>query len=175
MKRINFDAFDRVVVSVQSGAKRTKLHTFISPPVARFPESSTWALATPLSHKQSVVFDNEARRLERLAEAHPELAALADGMRPTLRREAGGLVYGEQLADKRIDLGEGVTPQGRTLAVVLQALRGGGRREVDLRDLKVVFSQLGGRITALDSLDDEQRRHAAPALYAEILRRCTTL
>jgi len=74
-----------------------------------------------------------------------------------------------------VDLGEGVTPLGFTLAVVLEALHRDGRRGVDLGDLKVVLSQLGSRITALDTLSDEQRRHAQPALYSEILKRCTKI
>lgn len=61
------------------------------------------------------------------------------------------------------------------LIVVLDALVAAGRHQVDLGDMKVVVSQLGSRIAALDSLPDEKRRLAEAALYTEILGRCTTI
>lgn len=76
---------------------------------------------------------------------------------------------------ERVDLGEGVTPEGSTLVVILDALRSAGRNAVDRDDVKLVLSQLGSRVAQLGTLTEEQRRHAEPALHAEILRRCTTV
>ena len=51
----------------------------------------------------------------------------------------------------------------------------GARHFVDLSDVKAIVSQLGSRIGALATLTDHQRRIAEPALFGEILRRCTTM
>jgi len=175
VKRIDLDAFDRVVVSVQSDGRRTRLHTFISPPAGQYPGYNRWALATPLSRKQAEKYDADLAELHSRAEQIPALMPLAEGARPQVRRKAGDLHYGETLGDKRVSLGYGVSAQGWTLGVIFEALRSAGRSEVDLRDIKTVLSQLGKSITRFNELPVEQWRHAEPALYAEIVRRCTTV
>jgi len=169
------DDDDTITVSVASRHGRTKLHTFIRLPnnIHRDGFSAGWGRATPRSHRQRAQFDREQRQLTALATHHPEhdwLEMAAADFRPAPRRtnQPDGV-----LGRQREDLGEGVNPVGFTLAVVLEALHSDGRRGVDLGDLKVVFSQLGSRITALDTLSDEQRQHAESALYSEIVRRCT--
>jgi hypothetical protein len=165
---------DNITVSVASRHGRTKLHTFIrlpDPPRDKF--MAGWGRATPRSHRQRAQFDRERRELNALAAQHPEhdwLAPAAAAFRPAPRQKNQP---NEVLGQQRVDLGEGVNPVGFTLAVVLEALHSDGRRGVDLGDLKVVLSQLGSHITGLDTLSDEQRRHAQPALYSEILKRCT--
>jgi len=169
------DDDDTITVSVASRHGRTKLHTFIRLPddIPRDGFSAGWGRATPRSHRQRIKFEQEHRQLNALAGHHPEhdwLTLAAADFRPTPRRTKQP---DEVLGRQRVDLGEGVNPVGFTLAVVLDALHSDGRREVDLGDVKVVLSQLGSRITALDTLTDEQRQHAENALYSEIVRRCT--
>jgi hypothetical protein len=72
-----------------------------------------------------------------------------------------------------VHLADGVDPSASALAVILNAVRSGRRREVDLHDVKVVLSQLGSRITRLEQLPADTRGHAEQALYTEILDRCT--
>lgn len=154
-----------ITVSVVSRHGRTKLHTFL-----RTTDAGEWALVTPRSHRQRAQFDRDQRALRATAARHPDAAVLAAGFRPAPRQKTHPDAV---LGSARVDLGEGVNPVGFTLAVVLEALHRDGRRGVDLGDLKVVLSQLGSRITALDTLSHELRRHAQPALYSEILKRCT--
>ncbi len=166
-----------ITVSVASRHGRTQLHTFIRLPdhIPRDGFNAGWGQATPRSHRQRAQFDRDQRRLNALAAHHPEhdwLAPAAADFRPAPRQKTHPDAV---LGSPRVDLGEGVNPVGFTLAVVLEALHRDGRRQLDLGDLKVVLSQLGSRITALDTLADEQRRHAEPALYSEIVRRCTTV
>lgn len=167
-----------VTVSVGSRHGRTKLHTFASAPGDR----RRWYVATPASQSQygapsrlllpRDLPDRDARReLRRQARAEgtqwqpPPPIAVTNNL---------GLGYGEYLSDRPVNLGEGVAPHGDTLAVVFDALRSDGRSEVDLADLKVVLSQLGSRITHLDTLTDDDQRHAAEVLvYAQVVARCT--
>jgi len=74
-----------------------------------------------------------------------------------------------------VHLAAGVDIQSGSLAVILDALRVADRHEVDLRDIKVVVSQLGSHINEFCEARPSARRHTQAALYAEILRRCTTL
>lgn len=165
------DEYYRVRISAHTRHGRTALHTFASP--LRIDGKTTeapsiWFVDDPPSHRQMPEF-SRAR--------HPASNRQSDPQNlygPPLRRPAGeAQVRYEVLETGRINLGGGCDPTGLTLAVVLNALRSGGRIEVDLADLKVVFSQLGSRITKLDGLPETQRRHAEAALYTEILRRCT--
>jgi hypothetical protein len=169
---IPLDDQDTITVSVASRHGRTKLHTFIRLPDqgARDESSAGWVRATPRSHRQRAKFDRDQRALREAAAHHPGAAVLAAGFQLAPRQKTHPDAV---LGSSRVDLGEGVTPLGFTLAVVLEALHSDGRRGVDLGDLKVVLSQLGSRITALDTLSEELRRHAQPALYSEILKRCT--
>ena len=60
-------------------------------------------------------------------------------------------------------------------SVIFDALRAAGQLTVDRDDLKGVVSDLGKRIRQLPTLTAEQRRLAEPALYGQIVERCTTL
>lgn len=61
------------------------------------------------------------------------------------------------------------------LVFILDACASVARHQIDIADIKMIVSQLGSRISQIETLDGEQRRLAEPALYAEILRRCTTI
>ena len=163
-----------ITVSVASRHGRTQLQPFIRLPdhIPRDGFNAGWGQVNPRSHRQRAQFDRDQRALRAAAARHSDAAVLAAGFRPAPRQKTHPDAV---LGSPRVDLGEGVNPVGFTLAVVLEALHRDGRRQLDLGDLKVVLSQLGSRITALDTLADEQRRHAEPALYSEIVRRCTTV
>ncbi len=83
----------------------------------------------------------------------------------------------EPLGDGTVHLAEGFEPRASHLTVILDALRSGDRHDVDLADIRLVVTDnsLGRRISSLSTLTAEQRRLAQPALYAEILRRCTII
>jgi|SRR6185312_1629476 len=74
-----------------------------------------------------------------------------------------------------IDLAKGVDVSRGTLEVVFDALVSAERHRIDVADLKRVVSQLGSRIRQLNNLSGEQRRLAEPALYTEILARCSSM
>lgn len=76
---------------------------------------------------------------------------------------------------EKVVLADDFTVSSSALTVILDALALNGRHRVDLGDIKRVVSQLGPRLTALETLPDDKRRLAAPALYAQILSRCTTV
>lgn len=73
-------------------------------------------------------------------------------------------------------LAPGVDVSGPTLAFIFEALASGGRHEVDLKDLNRIVSQLGSLIARTAALaEGGARQQAEAALFAEILRRCTTV
>lgn len=74
-----------------------------------------------------------------------------------------------------LDLAPRCTPTGRTLAFILDALRSDGRQEVKMSDVKTVVAKDGPRITKLESLSADARRHAESVLYSQILKRCSML
>ena len=61
------------------------------------------------------------------------------------------------------------------LVVILDALLSDSRHAADIADIRRVRSQLGSRIVQLDALPSDKRQHAEPALYHEVLRRCTNI
>lgn len=171
------DSFDRIAVSVPSRHGRTRLHTFARAFTTR-PDISPepfWVLATPMSRKQKVQWEAERAAALAATTGIKGMREVIEQARPKPRRDAGSLIYGDVIGSDRIPLGEGLEPYGRNLAVVLDALHSAGRREVDLRDLKVVFSQLGSRIVQFTNLPNDQQESAAPALHSEIVRRCTRI
>ena len=91
---------------------------------------------------------------------------------PHWARETKNLPLFEPLGET-VHLADGVDVAASALTVILEARVSQGRHQVDLADIKVVVSQLGSRLAALDTLTAEQRQLAEPALYAEIVRRCT--
>lgn len=166
-----------IVLSVNTSHGRRKLHTFLTEfDINTGDHVSPWTLATPASRKQVRAesrLDGRARQMEGNADVGATLAYVraVTGRKP--RRQTGiGLWDG---LTGSIRLARGVDVPGSALAIVLDALHSDERRELDLDDVKVIVSQLGSRLTQLDSLDDSQRRHATPTLYSEILRRCTSL
>ena len=84
-------------------------------------------------------------------------------------------MYEELPEDGTFNLADGVDIPTSTLKAVLDALRSGERHKADLADIKRVISQLGSRIGKLEGLSDEDRQHAASAVYTQILKCCTTL
>ncbi|MGF2945830.1 hypothetical protein [Mycobacterium sp. Lab-001] len=146
---------------------RRKLHSF----APAFPEvdgPGKWRPETPLTLKQ---FD-EAHRVAGGTKTSPIL-----DLTPLHAQREGalGLSTDEPLSKKSVHLAAGVDLSGTTLAVILEALESAEQFTVDIDDIKGVVSQLGHRIACFTSLDDDGRRHAERALYAEIVRRCTTL
>ncbi|WP_137147547.1 hypothetical protein [Mycolicibacterium sp. CR10] len=81
----------------------------------------------------------------------------------------------EPLPPDTIDIAAGVRLKTTNLRVVLDALASDGRHSIELEDMKVILSQLGSRMTHLNTLPPEKRQHAEPALYAAILARCTSI
>lgn len=155
-----------VTVTAQTRRGRTNLHTF---GIQSEAEHLGWFVETPASRKQ-------------LKERTMPGLVLPTSWPPSPRREIGARYYGPigtghygPTDDGPIHLASGVDVPRRTLTVILDALRSGEKHEVDVRYINFVVSQLGSRIAQLDTLDSEQRRHAEGALYAEILRRCTSL
>jgi hypothetical protein len=147
-----------ITISTVTHRGRTKLHTFGKLVEA---EHLQWFPETHASRKQM-----KQRRIPG--------SVLPSPWPPPPRRHLGTDLY-DQLGDGTIHLADGVDFPAATLTVVLDALRSGGRHEVDLGDIKTVLSQLGSRIAQLGNLGDEERRRAEPALYVEILRRCAKL
>jgi hypothetical protein len=163
----NPGGFDHyVTVTANTNRGRTNLHTFGS----WDDTPGEWFLMDRPSERQTGELSRALHPSRRAVDAEEPLAR----DRP-LRVPAGDTRFGDMLAEgARVDLAPGVSPHGSTLAVVLEALRQDQRTRVDVADVKVVLSQLGSHITKLDSLTDEQTRHAAEAaLYAEIRNRCT--
>jgi hypothetical protein len=74
-----------------------------------------------------------------------------------------------------VDLANGVNLKAAALRIILDALVSAGHHQISLEDLKVVLSQLGSRITQIDTLPIDARRLAEPALYNTILARCTSV
>ena len=97
------------------------------------------------------------RETEKPIRAHGELVTFTEPLRET------------------VSLARGVDMPSSVLVVILEALVSDARHSVDLADIKVVVSQLGSRLGTLDTLSAEQRRRAEPALFAEVLSRCTTI
>lgn len=73
----------------------------------------------------------------------------------------------------KVSLASNVEIPAGVLTIILDALVSQARHKFDLSDVKTIVPQLGSRIVQLSSLDAEQRRLAEPALYTEILARCT--
>lgn len=74
-----------------------------------------------------------------------------------------------------VPLARGVDIPAAGLSVILDALVSQEQHRIDLADIKRIVSQLGSRIARLDTLPVAQRRLAEPALYAEILARCSSM
>jgi hypothetical protein len=145
-----------VTVSASTRRGRCELHTFMR-------DGDGWSFVTPPSSRQGGEF------LRRWLLARTRQAPV-----PAAPRPLGDLEWGQGIAGQHLDLGDGLSAQGSTLALVFDALADAGREEIDRDDLKVVLSQLGRAITGLGSLGDPQQRHAATAaLYVEVVRRCT--
>lgn len=78
-----------------------------------------------------------------------------------------------------IHLAEGVDVPQSSLNMIFDAIASTAKAigviPVDIADLKLIVSQLGSRLSALDSLTSDQRRLAEPVLYSEILKRCSNI
>ena len=74
-----------------------------------------------------------------------------------------------------VPLAQGVDVPARTLVVILEALVSKARHRIDLADVNRIVSQLSPHIARLHTLSEEQRRLAEPALYTQILARCSTM
>lgn len=182
----DYRSYEHVVVTTRGRHGTEKLHAFVR---LSGPEASpVWKLLTPPSRKQRTRYDQLRRQLidttdptTRVGDGTwtdddaDDLIARQKRIHRALLPSSGEVDAYDSLGAARLDLGAGVTPQGSTLAVILDALHAAGRTTLDRDDLKVVLSQLGSRITHLHTLPDEQRRHAQPALYSQIVARCTTV
>jgi hypothetical protein len=168
-----------VTITASTRHGRTKLHTFAFDESSRqwFSEAMPTRKqreergrfvhehpAPPVNHPEPDKYDKSIdRQISRLMARRPEL----------------GVPYGVSLqapeTEPTIHLARGVDIAADTLSVILDALHSDGRHEVDIRDIKMVVSQVGSDIARLDSVPSELRQHAEKALYTEILRRCTNL
>jgi hypothetical protein len=123
-----------------------------------------WRPETPITLKQ-------LHEAEKVAKGGPlDLTPLH-----AQRESSLGLGISEPLSHKPVHLADGVDPPGTTLAIILEALERAERFKVDLDDLKLVLSQLGGRIAQFTSSDVKTQQYAEQPLYTEILARCTTM
>jgi hypothetical protein len=138
----------QVVVTEATRHGRAKRHTF----ARRFPEADG-----PAKWRPEPPRDKQFR--EQLREQQSVRIPVDKPLQP------GTIVH----------LTDGVDLPATTLAVILEALASRARHQIDLADLKLIVSQLGSLIAQLDALPVEKRRLAEPALYAEILARCTTI
>jgi hypothetical protein len=81
--------------------------------------------------------------------------------------------------DGTIHLAGGVDVSQSSLNIILDAIASTATAiravDLDIADLNLIVSQLGTRLSALDSLTADQRRLAEPALYSEIVKRCSNL
>jgi hypothetical protein len=84
-------------------------------------------------------------------------------------------VLGRQPIPTTVNLAKGVDVAATALVVILEALVSGSRHQIDVDNVKVIVSELGSRIAQLGELSAEDRQHAEPALYTEILARCTNI
>jgi hypothetical protein len=97
-----------------------------------------------------------------------------------IRPDVGGMRIDSDILDTAplpavVNLAAGVDVAAPVLVAILDALVSDSRHSVNIDDIKVVVSQLGPRLAALDTLDVTQRAVAQAALSAEILKRCTTI
>lgn len=176
-KPLRYTDVDHVVITTAGRQGKTKLHAFIR--VA----AGHWKLFTPPSPKQRRRYEQTRNQFEAKHRAEIEHAqttglwdktsdSYIDGSARIHRAfwpSSGDVHHFDSLGAARVDLGAGVTPQGSTLAVILEAVHGAGQTEVDRDGLKVVLSRLGSRITQLAKLPDEQRQQARNALYSQIV------
>jgi hypothetical protein len=157
----------RVVITESTRHGRVKRHTF----ARAFPEATGLARWRPETRGS----------LKELRELHRQGFGTKDKpMPPALwgssrQRSLGIPPNSPLMPGTTVHLADGVDTTAETLAVVLEALASQARHQIDLTDIKVIVSQLGSRIAQLETLTAAQRRLAEPALYTEILRRCTII
>lgn len=142
------DSRNRITISVATPHGRRKLYTF------RRDRGGSWRASAPLG------------KLPNTAEPFAVRAAAASRS----RQHGLGIDLDQPLGVGTVHLEDGFDPPASTLSFILDALHSGQRSEVDLGDIKTIVSQFGSRIPRLTALSDEQRQHAQPALYTQILR-----
>lgn len=143
----------RVVITEGTRHGRAKRHTF----VRRFSKESgpsRWRLEPAISIKSTL---HEQRQSEQSGEP------IRGRAEPPLK------------AGTNVTLCGGFKLPATMLVAILDACTSEALHQIDIADIKTIVSQLGSRISQIESLTPEQRRLAEPALYTEILRRCTTI
>jgi hypothetical protein len=157
-----------ITISKATRHGRRNLHTFV------FEDGNWWAWNPP-SRGQIDEWRRETVAAGRAARFDEELVVFGQIDEQPTRPHRTTSDRALKDYEKSVKLADGVNAEGPTLAVILDALHSDRRPSVDIDDIKTVLSELGSQIKRLDTLPDEQRQHATPALYTEILRRCTTL
>lgn len=74
-----------------------------------------------------------------------------------------------------VNLAPGVDIPAAAFTLILDALVSGTRHSIDLAEINAIVSQLGPRLIAFGTLDAQRRQLAEPALYSEILARCSSM
>ena len=105
-----------------------------------------------------------------LKSAKHEIEQMKESGKPIRGRAGPPLKAGETVL-----LCSGVQLPATMLAAILDACASAARHYIDIAEIKTIVSQLGSRITQMETLTEEDRRLAEPALYSEILRRCTNV
>lgn len=167
-----------VTVSARSSHHgRSFLHTFAyrergeANGFAYGDRADVWVVATPLTRKQI----DHAERQRGITRAPWFTERRRGGGEQGDDLSPGSFMSIDAESERPVRLADGVDVSPQALCLILDALRSAGRHEVDVDDIKVVMSQLGSLLNRLASLDDDARRNARPALYAEIMLRCTRL
>jgi hypothetical protein len=165
--RVRYTDLTHVVVNAAGRHGKTKLHTFVWAP-----DTGEWRLFTPQTSRQRAQYTQARQQLTAAWESDNRMptAQEIDKLHAEWMPAAGDTRYGDALGAALVDLGEGVTPRGSTLAVIFDALRNSQRSEVDRDAIKVALSKFGGRITGLAELPDELRETAQSLLHEQIVR-----
>jgi hypothetical protein len=158
-----------VQISAPTRRGRTTLHTFA------FIDPGVWWPQIVTTEKQLRAIQREVKARREISERGGDLGSPGWLVRPPARATYPPGPLGKD-PHALVPLAPGVDIQAGSLAIILDALRGADRHEVDLRDIKVVVSQLGSYINKFcESRPSARQLDARAALYVEILRRCTTL
>lgn len=188
MTRLRYTDLDHVVVTARARGFDNKLHAFIR--LTNTDGEFHWRLFTPQTAKQRAAYEQQRHIIDEQLRKQVDGEGGADlnntdryawhreeseRIHRALSPSSGDVGNNDVLGTARVDLGDGVTPHGSTLAVVLEALHAHHQSNVDRDDLKVVLSQLGSRITNFTTLPEQQRELARAALYSQIVARCSTL
>jgi hypothetical protein len=159
---------DRITITKTTRHGSRNLHTFVL-------EEGDWWAWNPPSRGQTKEWRREIVNAGLGAQFNGDLVVFGrhDEQPPRPSRNSSDRPLKDYEAP--VPLAKGVNTAGATLAVILDALHSADRHKVDLGNVKAIVSELGSYISSFVKSDGAQRRRAEKALYAEILKRCTTI